>query len=181
MGKMFDNMGRVTNAIKVSRAILTIFKVEGEYDWETGFNVSEINSLGPKELEVVVSTMIDSAKRWWKIFQSKPSKDKGEEAKSRAVRTCMDSLSIFKDAPARKSLKDRSVIFPGYSFMVAMIKVLNTYNPPDGHSIEKFENELARNFVKETNFQQYNRQPINRMCPRNDKPHLFRNHNCGRW
>ena len=58
MGKMFDNMGRVTNAIKVSRSILTIFKVEGEYDWETGFNISEINSLGPKELEVMVSTMI---------------------------------------------------------------------------------------------------------------------------
>ena len=32
MGNALDNMGRVTNTIKVSRAILTIFKVEGEYD-----------------------------------------------------------------------------------------------------------------------------------------------------
>ena len=37
--------------------------------------------------------------------------------------------------------------------MVAMIKI-GAYNPPDGQSPEKFENELALNFVEEASFQQ---------------------------
>jgi len=155
MSKMFEKMGKPNKALEIDKCILTLFKSDGEYTWEDGFNSSEIRSLGPKELEVVVSTMIDSAKRWWKVFQSKPSDNEGEEAKSRAFRTCMGSLSIFKEAPAKKLMKDRSVIFPGYSFMVAMTKMVQTYNPPDGQSPEDFENEVALSFVEETSFQQY--------------------------
>jgi len=158
MGKMFSSMGQQNKAVEIGRGILTLFKSDGEYSWEDGFNSSEIRSLGPKELEVVVSTMINSAKRWYEIFQMERKSiedDKGEEAKSRAFRTCMDSLNIFKEAPAKKFLKDRSVVFPGYSFMVAMIKTLSAYNPPDGQSHEDFENNLANSFVKEADFQQY--------------------------
>jgi len=155
MGDLFEKMEKPDKALEIDKCILTLFKSDGEYTWEDGFNSSEIRSLGPKELEVVVSTMIDSAKRWWKVFQSKPSDNEGEEAKSRAFRTCMGSLSIFKEAPAKKLMKDRSVIFPGYSFMVAMTKMVQTYNPPDGQSPEDFENEVALSFVEETSFQQY--------------------------
>jgi len=158
MGEMFDTMGQRDKALEVDRGILTLFKSDGEYSWETGFSSSEIRSMGPKELEVVVSTMIASAKRWWKVFQFERKSiedDKGEEAKSRAFRTCMDGLSIFKEAPAKKMLKDRSFVFPGYSFMVTLIKTLAAYIPPDGQSPEKFENELALHFVEEADYQQY--------------------------
>ena len=158
MSKMFETMGQQNKALEIDRGILSLFKSDGEYSWEDGFNTSEIRSLGPKELQVVVSTMIDSAKRWWKVFQFERKSiedDKGEEAKSRAFRTCMGGLNLFKEAPAKKLLKDRSVVFPGYSFMVSMIKTLSAYNPPDGQSHEDFENNLANSFVKEADFQQY--------------------------
>ena len=152
MGKMFETMGQRDKALAIDQGILTLFKSDGEYSWEAGFSSSETRSLGPKELEVVVSAMIASARRWDALFQLDPNK---KDARKRAILTCMGSLSIFKEAPAKKLLKDRSVIFPGYSFMVAMIKFVQTYNPPDGQSHEDFENNLAHNFVKETNFQQY--------------------------
>jgi len=155
MSKMFETMGQLKKALEVSRGILTLFKSDGEFSWETEFDSSEVNTLGPKELEVVVSTMIDSAKRWLKVLMSKSDKEEeADEAQLRSVKACNDALNMFKDAPAKKLLKDRSVVFPGYSFMISMIK-MGAYNPPDGQSLEEYECELACSFVKETVFQQY--------------------------
>lgn len=154
MTKMFETMGQLKKALEVSRGILTLFKSDGEFSWETGFDSSEVDTLGSKELEVVVSTMIDSAKRWLKVLMSRPGKEEEDEAQIRSVKACNDALNMFKDAPAKKLLKDRSVVFPGYSFMISMIK-MGAYNPPDGQSLEEYECELACSFVKETVFQQY--------------------------
>lgn len=154
MSKMFETMGQLKKALEVSRGILTLFKSDGEFSWETEFDSSEVNTLGPKELEVVVSTMIDSAKRWLKVLMTKPGKEEEDEAQLRSVKACNDALNMFKEAPAKKLLKDRSVVFPGYSFMISMIK-MGAYNPPDSQSLEEYECELACSFVKETVFQQY--------------------------
>ena len=110
MSKMFEKMGKPNKALEIDKCIHTLFKSDGEYSWGDGFNSSEIRSLGPKDLEVVVSTMIASARRWDALFRSDPNK---EDTRKRAILTCMNSLSIFKYSPARKLLKDRSVVFPG--------------------------------------------------------------------
>eukprot|EP00984_Skeletonema_dohrnii_P021452 scaffold10724_cov112-Skeletonema_dohrnii-CCMP3373.AAC.3 len=152
MGKMFDTMGSTSKAVAMNRDILTLFKAEGDdYSWEAGFAPSEINSLGPKSLEVVVKTLIGSSKLWHSIFLSNPD---NEEANRRFVKCCTDALDIFEVAPAKKQLSDRSVIFPGYSAMNVIAKT-TPYVPPNNMSREEFEMTLAENFVKETLYQQY--------------------------
>eukprot|EP00984_Skeletonema_dohrnii_P020060 scaffold9695_cov74-Skeletonema_dohrnii-CCMP3373.AAC.3 len=152
MGKMFGTMGSTSKAVAMNRDILTLFKVEGDdYSWEAGFTLSEVHSLGPKSLKVVVKTLIGSSKLWHSIFQSNPD---NEEAKRRDIKCCMDALDIFNIAPAKKQLSDRSVIFPAYSFMNCIAKTM-TYVPPNNMSQEEFEKTLAENFVKETHYQQY--------------------------
>jgi len=121
MGKMFDTMGSTSKAVAMNRDILTLFKAEGDdFSWETGFTLSEIHSLGPKSLEIVVKTLIGSAKLWHSIFRSNPD---NEESKRRGIKCCIDALDIFDRAPAKKQLSDRRVIFPGYSFMNVIAKI----------------------------------------------------------
>eukprot|EP00985_Skeletonema_marinoi_P020068 scaffold11756_cov104-Skeletonema_marinoi.AAC.4 len=152
MGKMFGTMGSTSKAVAMNRDILTLFKVEGDdFSWETGFTLPEIHSLGPKSLEVVVKTLVGSAKLWHKIFLSNPV---NEGANRMFVKCCTDALDIFEIAPAKKQLSDRSVIFPGYCFMNVIAKMM-TYTPPNNMSREEFEKTLAENFVKETHYQQY--------------------------
>eukprot|EP00984_Skeletonema_dohrnii_P028062 scaffold17881_cov148-Skeletonema_dohrnii-CCMP3373.AAC.6 len=152
MGKMFDTMGSTSKAVAMNRDILTLFKTEGDdFSWEAGLTLSEINSLGPKSLEVVVKTLIRSSKLWLSIFLSNPD---NEEACRMRIKCCVDALDIFDVAPAKKQLSDRSVIFPGYSAMSVNAKSM-TYVPPNNMSQEEFENTLAENFVKETHYQQY--------------------------
>jgi hypothetical protein len=150
MGKMFETMGSTSKAVAMNRDILTLFKVEDEFSWETGFTSSEIDSLGPKSLVIVVKTLIGSAKLWHRIFASN---NDNEEAKRRTIKSCMDALDIFDKAPAKKHLTDRSVVSPGYSFM-NVIKSMSWYIPPNNMPREEFEKNLAENFVKETRYQQ---------------------------
>ena len=51
-------------------------------------------------------------------------------------------------------LSDRSVIFPCYSMMNVIAKMVG-YTPPNNMTYEDFETTLAENFVKETHYQQY--------------------------
>uniref|UniRef100_A0A7S2LV68 Uncharacterized protein n=1 Tax=Skeletonema marinoi TaxID=267567 RepID=A0A7S2LV68_9STRA len=152
MGNMFGTMGFTSKALAMNQDILTLFKAEGDdFSWEAGFTLSEIYSLGPKSLEVVVKTLVGSAKLWHKIFLSNPV---NEGANRMFVKCCTDALDIFEIAPAKKQLSDRSVIFPGYCFMNVIAKMM-TYTPPNNMSREEFEKTLAENFVKETHYQQY--------------------------
>eukprot|EP00984_Skeletonema_dohrnii_P024757 scaffold13890_cov76-Skeletonema_dohrnii-CCMP3373.AAC.2 len=152
MGKMFGTMGSASKAVAMNRDILTLFKAESDdFSWEAGFTLSEIHSLGPKSLEVVVKTLIGSSKLWHRIFFSNPD---NEEAKRRFVKCCTDALDIFDKAPAKKQLSDRSVIFPGYSAMNVIAKT-TTYVPPNNMMRVEFEKILAENFVNETHYQQY--------------------------
>eukprot|EP00984_Skeletonema_dohrnii_P018827 scaffold8903_cov157-Skeletonema_dohrnii-CCMP3373.AAC.7 len=152
MGKMFDTMWSTSKAVAMNQDILTLFKAEGDdFSWEAGFTLSEVNSLGPKSLEVVVKTLMGSAKLWHSIFLSNTN---NEEAKRRDIKCCMDALDIFDVAPAKNQWSDRSVIFPAYSFMNAIAKTM-TYVPPNNMSREEFEETMAENFVKETHYQQY--------------------------
>eukprot|EP00984_Skeletonema_dohrnii_P001296 scaffold401_cov144-Skeletonema_dohrnii-CCMP3373.AAC.7 len=149
---MFDTMWSTSKAVAMNQDILTLFKAEGDdFSWEAGFTLSEMNSLGPKSLQVVVKTLMGSSKLWHSIFLSNPA---SVEAKRRDIKCCMDALDIFDKAPAKKQLSDRSVIFPCYSFMNAIAKTM-TYVPPNNMSREEFEETMAENFVKETHYQQY--------------------------
>ena len=134
----------------MNREILTLFKVgDDDFSWEAGYTLSEINSLGPKSLEVVVKTLAGSTKLWHSIFYSN---NDNEEAKWRGIKCCTDALDIFNTAPAKSQLNDRNVIFPCYSLMNAISKTM-TYTPPSNMSRKDFENALAENFVKETHHQ----------------------------
>eukprot|EP00984_Skeletonema_dohrnii_P011683 scaffold4689_cov142-Skeletonema_dohrnii-CCMP3373.AAC.4 len=149
MSKMFGTMGSSSKAVAMNRDILTLFKVEGDdFSWEAGFTLSEVHSLGPKSLEVVVKTLVGSVVLWKDI--------PGEDAKRRGNKCCMDALDIFDTAPAKKQLSDRSVIYPAYSLMNLIAKnKTNTFVPPNNMSREQFLETMAENFVKETHHQQY--------------------------
>ncbi len=152
MCEMFGAMGSTSKAVDMKRDILTLFKVgDEEFAWESGFTMSEIYSLGPKSLVTVVKTLLGSSKLWHGIFQL-DSND--EEAGRRGIKCCIDALTVFDKAPAKRQLRDRSFIFPCYSFMNVISKTM-TYIPPNNMSKEEFEMTLAENFVKETHFQHY--------------------------
>lgn len=151
MGKMFATIGRVPKSIEVNDGILSMFKKEGEYDCEVGFTHAEINSFGPKTLQRVVATLIGSAKRWG----NQMSICKGEEYEFSLKKLCkslLDAMSIFDEAPSKDSLKDRSVIFAGYSFMSLLINS-GAVDAPDNRSSADFQNGLATSFVQDTEFQ----------------------------
>lgn len=152
MGKMFETMGSKLMAVEINKDILTLFKAEDDFSWEVGSTMSEVHSLGPKSLEVVVKTLIGSAKIWWSTFLSNP--DTGDEAKMRTIKSCMDALDIFDRAPAKNQLRDHSIVFSGFSFMNMIAKMI-TFKPPNDMPREEFERSLAQNFVKVTNHQQY--------------------------
>jgi tetratricopeptide (TPR) repeat protein len=152
MGKMFDTMGSKSKAADINEDVLTLFKVEEDFSWEKGFTLSEIHSLGPKSLEIVVTTLIESAKLWWMIFKLDP--ENNGQAKTRAFKSCMDALDVFDKAPAKNKLKDHSVVFSGYCFMNEIAKAA-PYKPPNNQPRDEFEKALSENFVKATNHQQY--------------------------
>lgn len=146
MAKMFETMGSKQKALDINRDILTLFKVEDDFSWEVGFTLSEIYSLGPKSLEIVVSTLITSAKLWWFIFRSNP--DDSEQAKTRTFKSCMDALDVFDKAPSKRFLRDHSIVFPGYTFMTEISKAVQYVS-------NEYETSLAQGFLKDTNHQQY--------------------------
>ncbi len=151
MGDMFDTMGSTSKALDMNKGVLTLFKGDDEFSWEGGFTLSEIQSLGPKSLETVVKTLTRSSKLWHRIFLSN---NDNEEAKRRVVQCSTETLDIFDKSPAKMQLSDRSVIFPCYSMMNVIAKMVG-YTPPNNMTYEDFETTLAENFVKETHYQQY--------------------------
>jgi len=152
MAEMFDKMGSTSKAVDINRDIFTLFKSGNEeFSWESGFSHSEIYSLGPKSLGTVIKALIRSSKLWYSIFHSN---NDNEEAKRRGIKCCMDALDIFDSSPAKRQLSDRRIIFPCYSLMNTIAKT-RTYTPPNNMTKEDFETTLAKNFVKETQYQQY--------------------------
>ncbi len=152
MAQMFETMGSTTKALAMNRDILTLFKFgeRGNFSWESGFTLSEVNSFGPKTLEIVVKTLRQSAKLWQDIYFS----NNDDEAKCSCIKCIVDALDIFDIAPAKRLLRDRGVIFPCYSLLNAIAKI-TSYSPPNNMPREDFELSLAKNFVKETRHQLY--------------------------
>jgi len=153
MGQMYQNMGNTKKAIQVDFDILSMFKEDGEFLPEEGFKTTEIRRLGPKTLQVVVSTLIVNAKHWNACIH----KCKGEEKDNcirQSTKSCLDALSIFEMSPARLKLKDRSIVFPGYSYMAALIKSGDVH-APNGMTLAEFQSDLSNRFMKETQFALY--------------------------
>jgi len=138
-------MGQIDKALEIDREILSLFKADGEYSWEEGFNITEISSLSAKHLQLVVSTMITSSKRW---------ADSGQSYLEKSAQICRDALSVFDLAPSKTSLRDRSFVFAGYSTLAQKASV-GRIKAPDGQGQEEFENDIASSFLNETDFQQY--------------------------
>ena len=136
------NMGNTKKALEVDADILSMFKDGGgDYFEENGFTTHEIRSMGPKTLSCVVSALINNAKH----FNSSMHGCKDEEERNvlikKSTKSCMDALHIFQQAPARGKLKDRSVVFPGYSYMAVLIKSGDVAPPQgkaEGSNIEWF-------------------------------------------
>ena len=136
--------------------ILTLFKEEGEkFDWKLGFNSTEIHNLGPKSLEVVVGTLITDAKRLHKLYITESKMSMENRYEYAAMSMCDQALNVFNTSEAKHLLKDRSIVFPAYSFMLMLIKS-GAYTHPNNHqTMEEYECEMASNFLKETTFNQY--------------------------
>ena len=149
-------MGRKKKAVEVDSDILTLFKEEGEkFDWKLGFNSTEIRNLGPKSLEVAVSTLITDAKRLHKLYITESKMSMENRHEYAAMSMCDQALNVFNTSEAKHLLKDRSIVFPAYSFMLMLIKS-GAYTHPNNHqTMEEYECEMASNFLKETTFNQY--------------------------
>ena len=93
MGKMFDIMGSTSNAVDMYKDVLTLFKMgEDKFLWEGGFALSEIQTLGPKSLEIVIKTLYRSSKIWQRILWSDID---NVEAERRCIKCCMDAFDVF--------------------------------------------------------------------------------------
>jgi len=154
MGNMFETMGNLVKSITVNDGVLSMFKEHEEYNCEDGFTHAEISLFGPKTLHQVVTTLISSAKRWGSLTQT----CKGEEyqrAVQKQIKSLLDAILIFEKAPSKHRLKDRSVIFQGYSFMSLIISTGAAIDTPGNQSTADFQNGIAKSFAQVTQFQLY--------------------------
>jgi len=153
MASMFDTMGQTSKALDIDKDILSLFKKDKEkYTWEMGYTTSEISSLGPKSLEVVLSTLIKSSKRWDKIYLSDPTQS--DSTRKLAIKVLGDASNIFGQSQYKHLLKDRRIAYQGYSLMNMLIKSRQTKFEPPHQTLEEFENEFVGDYLKETTFQQ---------------------------
>ena len=153
MASMFDTMGQTSKALDIDRDILSLFKKDKEkYTWEIGYTTSEISSLGPKSLEVVLSTLIQSSKRWDKIYLSDPAQS--DSPRKLAIKVLGDASKVFDQSQFKHLLKDRRIVYQGYSLMNMLIKSQQTKFEPPHQTLEEFENEFVSDYLKETTFQQ---------------------------
>ena len=72
--------------------------------------------MGPKTLEVIVSSLISRSKRL-AAYTTSCHGDERTKCMGESFMSMRDALNIFDVAPAKRMVKDRSVVFPGYSFM----------------------------------------------------------------
>ena len=153
MASMFDTMGQTSKALDIDKDIFSLFKKDKEkFTWEMGYTTSEISSLGPKSLEVVLSTLIKSSKRWDKIYLSDPTQS--DSTRKLAIKVLGDASNIFSQSQYKHLLKDRRIVYQGYSLMNMLIKSRQTKFEPPQQTLEEFENEFVSDYLKETTFQQ---------------------------
>ncbi|KAL9184976.1 hypothetical protein ACHAXT_002753 [Thalassiosira profunda] len=126
MAKMFQSMGRHEKAVEIWNKILTLFKIgDAEYSWKVGFTDAEINSLGPRSLQIVVTTMIDMSKHkgnTLSLFLEAYTEEKCTEMYGDFVTEPFNALKVFEQCPARKTMADKSFVFPAYSYVHAILK-----------------------------------------------------------
>lgn len=115
---MFETMGKREKALEIEKDILSMFKSGGDFSWEGGFSLSEISLLGPKELELVVSTLVHAAKSWANISLSIHIQ--------RSARLCRLALWVFEKAKCKASLKDRYVSYTSHVLSEAYAILLTT-------------------------------------------------------
>lgn len=152
-GQMFETMGQLSKALEVDKDILSLFKAkDNDFEWDIGFNTAEVNNIGPKSLGIAVSCLIGAAKLWHNIYLTN-MKDMADK-RTMAIKICSHALHIFDQAPSKHLLKDRSIIFPGYSFVNMLIRT-GAYESPNHQTQEAYESEISKNFLDETIFQQY--------------------------
>lgn len=152
MGNMYSNMGNIKKALEVDADILSMFKQDGnEYDESEGFTTHEIRKMGPKTLEAVTAQLICNAKHWNTSMHGVQGRDEKDNRIKKSTKSCLDALRIFQQAPAKLQLKDRSVVFPGYSYLAVLLKSGDVDAPTDQSSAE-FEQDIASKFVNETQF-----------------------------
>lgn len=126
MVKMFQAMGQREKALEIDRDVLSMFKNDGKFLWEEGFSSSEISSFGPKELELVVSTLIRDGKLWGNI---------GETHVPKSAQITLHALQIFDKAPSKVSIKDKSVLFAGFSYLALRIKAVSNLFSPQSYFV----------------------------------------------
>lgn len=152
-GQMFETMGQLSKALEVDKDILSLFKAkDNDFEWNIGFNTAEVNNIGPKSLGIAASCLIGAAKLWHNIYLTN-MKDMADK-RTMAIKICSHALHIFDQAPSKHLLKDRSIIFPGYSFVNMLIRT-GAYKSPNHQTQEAYESEISKNFLDETIFQQY--------------------------
>ena len=109
MAKTFVAIGRHEKAVEVRNGILSMFKKDGEYSFDTGRD----QQCQTQEQHLTTT----------------PSSKDHEKAKAfnrEIFKQIMDAVSIYEICPSKKLLKDRTFVFPAYSFLIMVCKISST-------------------------------------------------------
>jgi hypothetical protein len=148
MAKMLGQMGNYKASLDAYMKTLSLFKLEGKYSIQDGFSQKEIQSLSVKSLKVVVISLTTIGKMVMSQTSHKTTDGDASETQL-GVKACLDALSVYESAPARKNLKDCSFIFPTFSIINQIVDLIKT----DGMSQADYLLEIAIKFVSETEYQ----------------------------
>ena len=104
---MLELMGNIAKAIEVNNDILTMFKKEGDYTYDDGFANAEVDSFGPKNLKMVVSTLISNSQRLMRqVGAQNWTPEEVQDMLQKSVKCNKEALDTFKKAPDKASIKD---------------------------------------------------------------------------
>ena len=137
MGNALASMGRSEKALEAYQGALSMFKSDDEFSVEAGFNKSEVLNFGPKDLHIIASVLITSAK----LAGTEGDREKSDKF-------CLEAMRVVDNAPAKQLLKDRSVLFQVFSYMAVSIK--GGMKPPGDQSNADFESSYISKYVTET-------------------------------
>ena len=105
-----------------------------------GFSRDEIDSFSLDDIEYILHRLIKKGRAFGSY------KEANQDRQKNAARAWLDAFEIYEKAPAASSLRDKSIIFPVFSGLMAYMKGGLIVQDDKGRS---FELNLSHTFVRE--------------------------------
>ena len=146
IGKMYEDMGMHSKSLTLFDDALAVWQVDPARENKEqigGFTKDEIDSFRVSDLECIVHLLIAKGR----VHGTFNGQDKSGQ--KNAAQAWLDALEVYELAPARASMKDRSMLFPVFSGLFVFLKG----GKIGDDSKSTFEQNLAKKFVRESKLQ----------------------------